>query len=81
MAFRMRYRGRTGARFQLLFIDPVRLMREAVRCGWRCQVLYEEAQGRYLARLTPDRAAAMRRGNSRRASPGRRDSATRRGRR
>lgn len=78
MGFRMRYRGRTGARFQLLFVDPVRLMREAARCGWRCQVLYEEEQGRYLARLTPDRPPAVRRGNPGRATFGRRGAVARR---
>lgn len=56
MGFRMRYRNRTGPRFQLLFIDPVRLRREAARSGWRLRVLREEGQGRYLAQLTPDRA-------------------------
>ncbi len=61
MNFRMRYRGRTGPRFQLLFVDSARLRREAAGAGWRCQVLYEEEEGRYLARLTPAAAEPRRR--------------------
>lgn len=70
MRFRLRYRGRTGPRFQLLFIDSARLAREAGRAGWRARVLFNEGEGRYLARLTrarnatpapPRRAAARRR--------------------
>jgi 2-polyprenyl-3-methyl-5-hydroxy-6-metoxy-1,4-benzoquinol methylase len=53
MLFRMRYKGRTGRRFQLLFIDPARLAKEAALAGWRAQVLLDEGEGRYLARLVP----------------------------
>jgi SAM-dependent methyltransferase len=51
MSFRLRYRNRTGPRFQLLFIDFARLAREAERAGWRAQILFDEGEGRYLARL------------------------------
>ncbi|HEX7927143.1 MAG TPA: SAM-dependent methyltransferase, partial [bacterium] len=53
MGFRMAYKGRIGRRFQLLFIDPTRLKREAAKAGWRAQVVFNEGEGRYLARLVP----------------------------
>jgi SAM-dependent methyltransferase len=61
LGFRMRYRGRTGPRFQLLFIDPAQLAVEARRCGWRSQVVRRGEQGRYLARLTLAAAPRTRR--------------------
>ncbi len=47
------YRGRRGPAFPTLFVDPRTLLRVAARAGWRGQVLYEEADGSYLARLSP----------------------------
>lgn len=49
------YRGRRGPAFPTLFVDPRTLLREAARVGWRGQVLYEEEDGSYLARLSPVR--------------------------
>ncbi len=51
--FRLEQGGRVGPPFRQLFVDPGTLRREAARCGWRCQVIYQEQQGRYLARLEP----------------------------
>lgn len=49
------YRGRRGPAFPTLFVDPRTLLRVAAQAGWRGQVLYEEDDGSYLARLSPVR--------------------------
>jgi hypothetical protein len=36
-------------------VDPRTLLREAAQVGWRGQVLFEEEDGGYLARLSPRR--------------------------
>jgi hypothetical protein len=53
--YRFAYGGRTGPEFGALFVDPHTLLREARVVGWRGQVLYEEDDGSYLARLSPGR--------------------------
>lgn len=46
------YRGLHGAPFGWLYLDPPTLRRHAHRQGWRAQVVYEDEEGAYLARLT-----------------------------
>ena len=53
--YRFEYRGRRGPNFPTLFVDARTLLREAARVGWRGQVLFEEEDGGYLARLSPRR--------------------------
>ncbi len=53
--YRFAYGGRTGPFFPALFVDSRTLLREARAVGWRGQVLYEEDDGSYLARLSPER--------------------------
>ncbi len=50
--FRMSYRGRPGAWFSWLFVDPDALAGHAGPRGWRVQTLFEEEGGIFLARLT-----------------------------
>ena len=45
------FRGAAGPYFGWLHIDPESLHREASRAGWRSEVLVQEANGQYLARL------------------------------
>ena len=49
--FQMEYRGRKGAPFTWLFVDPETLAEHAGRRGWLTQVVFEEEGGEYLARL------------------------------
>jgi SAM-dependent methyltransferase len=51
--YRFEYGGRVGPGFQTLFVDARTLLREAAAVGWRGQVLFEEDDGGYLARLSP----------------------------
>jgi SAM-dependent methyltransferase len=49
--FRMEYRGRSGSTFPWLFVTPETLGEHAARAGWISQVVYEDDNGEYLARL------------------------------
>lgn len=51
--YRFEYGGRLGPSFPTLFVDARTLLREAAAVGWRGQVLFEEDDGGYLARLGP----------------------------
>ena len=53
--YRFEYGGRSGPSFPTLFVDARTLLREASALGWGGQVLFEEADGNYLARLSPRR--------------------------
>jgi SAM-dependent methyltransferase len=52
MRFRLQYRGRRGPRLAWLFVDSETLTEHAERAGWRCEVIWREEEGHYLARLT-----------------------------
>lgn len=47
------YNGRRGDPFPWLFVDPETLLHYAHANGWQGQILYQEAEGAFLARLTP----------------------------
>ena len=53
--YRFEYGARLGPSFPTLFVDARTLLREAAAAGWRGQVLFEEDDGGYLARLSPRR--------------------------
>ncbi|MHC4415711.1 MAG: class I SAM-dependent methyltransferase [Planctomycetota bacterium] len=46
------YRGRQGPYCGWLHVDAGTLKEHAAKAGWRCEVIIEEANGDYLARLT-----------------------------
>ncbi len=50
--FRFVYGGIVGPELLWLYIDRQTLSERAHRCGWESEVLYEEGDGNYLARLT-----------------------------
>lgn len=52
MRFRLEYQGRRGPALGWLFVDPEMLDRHGERAGWRCEVIWQEEEGHYLARLT-----------------------------
>lgn len=52
MAFRLEYKGTTGPPLAWLFVDFNTLAARAVKAGWFCEVIWQEEEGHYLARLT-----------------------------
>jgi SAM-dependent methyltransferase len=52
MRFQLEYKGRRGPTLAWLFVDPETLAAHATRAGWRCEVIWQEEEGHYLARLT-----------------------------
>ncbi len=49
--YRFEYKGKTGDAFPWLFIDPDTLKFNARRAGWQLQIVYEDTEVQYLARL------------------------------
>lgn len=45
------YAGRTGPYFRWLHVDPETLTDHAAAHGWKCDVIAEEPEGNYAARL------------------------------
>ncbi|MDM8001113.1 MAG: class I SAM-dependent methyltransferase [Dehalococcoidia bacterium] len=58
---RLRFKGQTGPEYGWLLIDPETLAAEASALGWTTEVIHQEADGNYLARLI--RAKAVSRGS------------------
>jgi SAM-dependent methyltransferase len=52
MRFQLEYRGVRGAYYDFVFLDFETLRRRADRAGWRCDSIWQEDEGHYLARLT-----------------------------
>lgn len=51
---RWEYRGREGEPFVWYYADPRTLAEAAAEAGWRSQVVFEDGDGAFLARLTPN---------------------------
>ena len=49
----LEYKGRRGAPFTQLCVDANTLVKHARAAGWTCEIVVQEATGRYLARLEP----------------------------
>jgi SAM-dependent methyltransferase len=52
LLYQMEFRAKRGAPFPQLFLDPVTLKRMAEPEGWMVDILRQEEEGEYLARLT-----------------------------
>jgi hypothetical protein len=52
LVFHYEYRGEEDEPFRWLYIDQQRLMDITNKCGWNCQVIFEDETDAYLARLT-----------------------------
>lgn len=52
MCFQLEYKGRKGPPLSWLFVDAKVLAERAVTAGWSCEVIWQEEEGHYLARLT-----------------------------
>jgi SAM-dependent methyltransferase len=46
------YKGKMGRPWIWLHVDPEKLEEEALKAGWKCEILIKEQWGDYLARLT-----------------------------
>lgn len=51
--FTPEYQGRRGDPFPWLFLKPETLLQHAQATGWQAQIIYQESEGAFLARLTP----------------------------
>lgn len=51
LAFHYEYMGKKDDEFTWLYVDQDRLKEMAVKCGWNCQVIFEDETDAYLARL------------------------------
>ena len=52
MRFRLEYKGKKGPPLAWLFLDAKLLGERAMKAGWSCEVIWQEEEGHYLARLT-----------------------------
>jgi SAM-dependent methyltransferase len=52
MRFRLEYKGKKGPTLTWLFLDSGLLTERALKAGWSCEVIWQEEEGHYLARLT-----------------------------
>ena len=53
MRFRLEYKGKKGPMLAWLFLDSKLLAERAMKTGFSCEVIWQEEEGHYLARLTP----------------------------
>ncbi len=53
MRFRLEYKGKKGPSLAWLFLDSDLLAERAMKAGWTTEVIWQEEEGHYLARLTP----------------------------
>ena len=51
MRFRLEYRGKKGPTLAWLFLDIKLLTERAMKAGWSPEIIWQEAEGHYLARL------------------------------
>ena len=55
MRFQLEYKGEKGPPLAWLFVDSKVLAEHAGKAGWSCEVIWQEEEGHYLARLTPSK--------------------------
>lgn len=58
--YQLEFDGERGPPFPHLFVDPDRLARRAREEGWTSEVVWSDAEGRFLARLSPSPPARPR---------------------
>jgi len=51
LSFYYEYKGTYDEKFNWLYIDQQKLIEIANKCGWSCQVIFEDETAAYLARL------------------------------
>jgi SAM-dependent methyltransferase len=72
MRFQLEYEGRRGPTLEWLFVDFKTLADRAEREGWVAEIIWQEEEGHYLARLRRTNSTQSRRGTAGRSTlPGR----------
>jgi hypothetical protein len=52
MRFQLEYKGVMGPPLEWWFVDSATLAEHARTPGWSCEMIWQEEEGHYLARLT-----------------------------
>lgn len=56
VSYQYEYKGNKSAWFNWLYLDQNTLIDTATACGWTCEIIYEDNEDQYLARLSPPRS-------------------------
>ncbi len=56
VSYQYEYKGQKGEWFNWLYLDTDTLTRTAESCGWSCEVLFDDGEDQYLAKLSPPRS-------------------------
>jgi SAM-dependent methyltransferase len=56
VAYQYEYRGQKGEWFNWLYLDPNTLTSTAEACGWSCEILFDDGEDQYLAKLSPPKS-------------------------
>lgn len=56
VAYQYEYEGQKGEWFNWLYLDADTLTRTAEACGWLCEILFDDGEDQYLAKLSPPRS-------------------------
>jgi SAM-dependent methyltransferase len=52
VSYQYEYQGQKGSWFQWLYIDQQLLLQRASELGWKCEIIFDDGEDQYLARLT-----------------------------
>jgi SAM-dependent methyltransferase len=55
VSYQYEYKGQKGDWFNWLYLDQETLKATSIACGWTCEILFDDDQDQYLARLFPPR--------------------------
>jgi SAM-dependent methyltransferase len=53
VSYQYEYKGQKGDLFDWLYLDQETLTTTASACGWTCEILFDDGEDQYLARLFP----------------------------
>jgi SAM-dependent methyltransferase len=56
VSYQYEYKGQKCDWFDWLYLDQHTLLSTAAACGWSCEIIFEDEQDQYLARLFPPRS-------------------------
>jgi predicted TPR repeat methyltransferase len=56
VSYQYEYKGQKSDWFDWLYLDQHTLLSTAAACGWNCEIVFEDEQDQYLARLFPPRS-------------------------
>lgn len=55
VSYQYEYKGQKGEWFNWLYLDADTLTKTAEACGWICEILFDDGEEQYLAKLSPPR--------------------------